>query len=432
MASSINVIIAGGGIAGLSLAIFLERAGIRYTVLEKAPEYGPWGAAVALSPQALRVYDQLGLFQEMQEIGIDFSHVGYYKYGYMSLFFSRPELLRWLKSKVPSEKILLGKRIQSTTQNENGVKIFCTDGSSYDADILIGADGAYSAVRQSLYQNLAKKTNSLPPSDTAPLRFDQFCILGITKPLDHRYPELKNAQVTPLHMTMASEQAYTVGVHILKGGRIGWSLKGVLLDKEEYSQENSFRFSEWNTETIEAYRKDIDGIPTTIGENLGNLIDNTEYISNVMIEDKLFETWYDGRICLIGDAAHKMVPAAGQGANQAILDAICIANLLHEMSSPSSEDIEKVFKRYYDIRYPTVKKAISGSAGLGSLFEVKGFFGNLLRKFVLSLPTAITQKALDAMNSGRPLLNFVDPIPLRGSVPNTCSPYTFDHYASPI
>ncbi|KAG0227651.1 hypothetical protein BGW42_002781 [Actinomortierella wolfii] len=70
MASSVKVVIAGAGIAGLSLAIFLERAGIQYTILEKAQTFRPWGASIALTPQVLRVFDQLGMVHELQEIGI--------------------------------------------------------------------------------------------------------------------------------------------------------------------------------------------------------------------------------------------------------------------------------------------------------------------------------------------------------------------------
>ncbi|KAG0227652.1 hypothetical protein BGW42_002782 [Actinomortierella wolfii] len=308
-------------------------------------------------------------------------------------------------------------------QNQNGVKVFCTDGSDVDGDILIGADGAYSAVRQSLYKNLAAKNYPLPKSDTAPLRFDQFCLLGITKPMGTKYPEIANATETYMGITNASEKPYITYVRILKGGRIAWTLCGDLLDKEEHDQENSFRFSEWGVESIEGIRKDIDSIPTPMGENMANLIDNTEYVSKIMLEDKLFETWYEGRTCLIGDAAHKLVPAAGQGANQSILDAICLANLLHELPSPSPSDIEKVFKKFHEIRYPTAKKAMEGSAGMQRLLGTRGFAGNLMRWIALNLPSVLTQKAVDAMNSGRPILNFVDPIPLRGIVPDTSLPH---------
>ncbi|KAG0260417.1 hypothetical protein DFQ27_003533 [Actinomortierella ambigua] len=425
MATSLKVLIVGGGIAGLSLAIFLERAGIEYTILEKAKEFRAWGASIALSPQVLRVFDQLGMLSELQEFGIIFTSGVYYKQDMTKIGavdLSNYEE-RWLLSKVPAEKIQWGKRILRTLQNENGAKVFCSDGTDFDADILIGADGAYSAVRQSLYKNLALKNYPLPKSDTDPLRFDQFGLLGITKPLDDVYPELKNATKTHMCIIIASEKPYIAYVRKLKGGRIGWTLCGELLDAELHEQDNSFRFSDWEGESIENIRKDIDSLLTPLGETMANLIENTECISKVMLEDKLFITWHSGRTCLIGDAAHKLVPAAGQGANQSILDAICMANLLHEMPSKSSTDIERVFEKFYAIRFPTAKKAIEGSARLSSLISKRGFIGNTLRSIVLNLPGAITQKAVDAINSGRPILNYVDPIPVQGTVPNTSLPH---------
>lgn len=104
---------------------------------------------------------------------------------------ARPELHAILMSHVPSSKIMLGKRIIATSQDDTGVSCHCADSTIYHADFLIGADGAYSAVRQALYKDLWAHGN-LPRQDISPIKLDQVVVVGITEPLSPTdYPLLK-------------------------------------------------------------------------------------------------------------------------------------------------------------------------------------------------------------------------------------------------
>lgn len=86
----------------------------------------------------------------------------------------------------------MSKKILSLLQNKEGVLIRCSDGSTYHGDILVGADGAYSAVRQALYKDLIKK-GELPRADGLPLPFNTTCLVGQTRPLDpEEFPHLKD------------------------------------------------------------------------------------------------------------------------------------------------------------------------------------------------------------------------------------------------
>lgn len=84
--------------------------------------------------------------------------------GYDFTVFARPELYHIFASRIPRGKILFGKKVLSTMHNSDGVMIRCSDNSSYQGDILVGADGAYSAVRQTLYKQLSRE-NKLPSCD---------------------------------------------------------------------------------------------------------------------------------------------------------------------------------------------------------------------------------------------------------------------------
>ncbi|KAF9977637.1 hypothetical protein BGZ73_005353 [Actinomortierella ambigua] len=429
-----KVIIAGAGIGGLTLAIMLEKASIEYIVLERASEFKPLGSSISLTAQVLRVFDQLGILEEIQAVSLPMSSMTYFKqdltrmaswdttvstdrYGYTSLMFPRPDLMQVLLKQVPPHKIVWGKRVLSTMQNTNGVMVRCASGDSFDGDILVGADGAYSAVRQSMYKNLKLKGIHVPPTDTAPLRFDQFAILGVTEDISEEYPVLKEND-TQLNVVIADKKPYNVYCIPLHGGRVGWAICGKLLQTQFHDQEN-FRFSDYGEESIEELRDKIDDVPVPIGGTIGQLMAKTENISHIMLEDR-----YAGRTVLIGDAAHKLIPAGGQGAIQTILDCVCLANLLKEMPSCETEDITNVFKRYYDIRAPHAKKAVAASGQLSDLMSNKGFFADLMRGVVLKSPRWIIHKSFDNIYSGRPILNYLDQIELKGSVKDSSKPAT--------
>lgn len=106
---------------------------------------------------------------------------------------ARPDLYALLLSKVPKKRILRNKKITSVEQDMNGVTIQCADNSTYTGDILIGADGAYSTVRECMYKDMDEK-GLLPKEDKEEMAMASICMLGMTKPLDPaKYPALKSA-----------------------------------------------------------------------------------------------------------------------------------------------------------------------------------------------------------------------------------------------
>lgn len=104
---------------------------------------------------------------------------------------ARSDLYALLLSKIPSEKIHMSKKIMSIQQNVEGVMIRCADNTHYHGDILIGADGAYSGVRQSLYKQLHQQ-GLLPAEDKEDMPLAYLCMVGTTQPLDsEKYTALK-------------------------------------------------------------------------------------------------------------------------------------------------------------------------------------------------------------------------------------------------
>lgn len=103
---------------------------------------------------------------------------------------ARPELYNILLRQIPKEKIQMSKKVLSFMQNEDGVMIRCADNQTHHGDILVGADGAHSAVRQHLYKELKQK-KKLPSSDDVPLPFNCVCLVGQTEVMDpEEFPDL--------------------------------------------------------------------------------------------------------------------------------------------------------------------------------------------------------------------------------------------------
>ncbi|KAG0025155.1 hypothetical protein BGZ82_010195, partial [Podila clonocystis] len=449
------------------------------------------------------------------------------RYGYYSVVFGRPDLFEILVARIPSERLIMGKRILSVTHTGIEVMVRCSDSSVYHGDILVGADGAYSAVRQCMHRDL-KSMGMLPRSDSEPLKFDQNCVVGITNSLPaDKFPALKE-QVCELYGIMGNKRPYTIWLIPITGNRLAWSIGGRLLDSEVGREDvRSFSFAEWwpehATEICDQVRDyalpDFTKIPptsirytagahsdegsvndvtsfsdtssfsspapsvasasaeddhhsvstnsnsakghyllphsntpqrtaastlssassesnsaassakvpfspapkrvrTTIPGTVGEIIDATpeDRISKVMLESKLFKVWSYDRTVLIGDACHKLLPFAGQGAIQAIHDSVSLANALYEIESNSIESISKAFKKYTDERYPMAKTALSGSQSFGKVLSIQGKFSDFIRRISFNhVPNWILKVATDKLHLYRPQLSYLPMVPDYGT-----------------
>ncbi|KAG0028841.1 hypothetical protein BGZ81_004382 [Podila clonocystis] len=435
VASDIRVTIVGGGIGGLTLANCFEKAGINYIILEKSTNIRALGSSLGLDGSSLPCMAQLGLLEDFYTASKPVRHFNFYSEnikpiglvdfsdleeisGYPAIILDRPSFYNILLKNLPKQKIIYGKRVLSVTQDEMGATARCADGSEYVSDILIGADGAYSAVRQNLYKELKSK-GKLSSSDDRPLSYNQHCLVGVTEPLDpEQYPVLKVDTADFEIVIPKSDPFYAIYMPI-PGNRLSWAIIQNV-QKADAKTGDSFKFSEWTPEATMEMANFVRHQPSPFnGGTLGDIIDKTpkDLISKIMLEEKFFETWHDGRIVLLGDACHKVVPSAGLGANLAILEAVHLCNLLVELPSVSEKNIAKVFDSYYERRAKIAKSALANSRQFGKVMGDRGMFPRLIRKLFLNhMPDWLSRKSNVARLQYRPQLNFLPQIPNRGSV----------------
>ncbi|KAF9111347.1 hypothetical protein BGX27_005049 [Mortierella sp. AM989] len=211
---------------------------VDYLILERSVFSNPLGSAISLHASIIPLFKQIGIWEEVQKASKPMSHFslkcedgtdlgsvdfayGQADYSYYGLVMARPDLHEILLSHVPPEKILTGKRIVSVTQDDIGVSCHCSDSTIYHGDILVGADGAYSAVRQSLYKDL-KDHGNLPRHDFSCIKLDQVVVVGITEPLNpNEYPMLKEDVCQFRIVLGGNDRPYSVTK--LRGNREGLS-----------------------------------------------------------------------------------------------------------------------------------------------------------------------------------------------------------------
>ncbi|KAG0279761.1 hypothetical protein BGZ95_000293 [Linnemannia exigua] len=226
-------------------------------------------------------------------------------FGYENYIIARPVLYNFLHSKVPKERIHMGVKITETSQNDNGVKIHCSNGAVCEGDILVGADGAYSIVRQNMYNQL-KAEKKLSPTDAKPLPYSTECLVGQTRVLDlGDFPRL-NQEDCQFRNIVGDNKPYSWMTFTMKDNTLCYVIVKYL-DQEKSKHDGSFNNSEWGSKAAKAFCKEVQDFPIVSGSKkpltLGDLIAWTDKdkISKVMLEEKVFETWYHGRIVLLGD-----------------------------------------------------------------------------------------------------------------------------------
>ncbi|KAF9151491.1 hypothetical protein BG015_006590 [Linnemannia schmuckeri] len=442
------VLIVGAGLGGLFLGALLEKAKIPYTIFESAAVVKPLGSAMTVGPALLPIFQQLGIYDDLVAIGKYMTHVEAFKEslqpyrpvdwrpfeefaGYGQYIVTRPKLHELFLKQISPHKIHFGKRVRSISENSDKVTIHTTDNNTYEGDILVGADGAYSAVRQSMYEQLKAKA-VLPESDQEDLPFSCTCLVGQTKVLDPEvYPIIKKP-VGQFFTLLGEEGPYTWAVFTTAQSTLSYMVYHHLprqtskaVEEERAKSDDNAEWDATPTQTMCNETRDfripidIDGRKMTMGD----LYDLTpkELISKVGLEEKVFETWHHGRTVLLGDACHKLHPNGGQGAVTAIHDGIALANLLYAMPSMSSLDITNTFEEYRNERYPAAKEAFENSQLMSKITD-RSLMGAVIFYLYTNMPMWLWRMMLVKLVRFRPQAGFLEALEVKGNVVPVPSP----------
>ncbi|KAG0376825.1 hypothetical protein BGX24_007168 [Mortierella sp. AD032] len=429
-----RVLIIGAGLAGLFLGSYLEEAGIPYDIYERAPEIKPLGAVMCLSPNILPAFEQLSIYEELMSFSkpalVNTFYSGDLKVigrtetytsdsvGYDRILFARPNLYDLLFKRIPSHKIHMCKKMISFDQDHQGVRVHFEDGTVAQGDVLVGADGAHSSVREHLYASLEDQ-GLLPKDDTKSMNKGYISLLGTTDPLDPaRYPTMNRPDSDTSFIIGDKSTPYTWVVFTVPGNKICWNVVIQLgLDPvaDELAGTSDWVVQDNNQKLMDSIRH----FKTPYGV-LGDLLDATptERVSKVYFEDKLFQTWNHDRIVLIGDAAHKMLPSTGAGAVNAMQDAVILANCLYDITPTNFDTVKTALEEYKNQRFKDIKDQYAQTYYAAKLQYGHTLAERLLRHVIFNwLPQSMLIDQMQKESAFRPQANFMPQAPRRGTVP---------------
>ena len=340
MASSCRIAIVGGGLAGVAVAQALKSFGIAAELFEAAPALGEIGAAVNVSPQAVKALQAIGVGDEIAAVGTASPGIytrnmqtGEYleyndrfktraRYGAPYYTFHRADLLDALASKLDRSAVHLGHRLAAIEERGDGVLLTFDNGEQVEAAYVIGADGVRSVIRRTLY-------GADNPTYTGQMVW-RALLKGDDVP-DYVLEPTNHIQwVGPGRHLLAYRIRQGKLVNIVtqedteKWVEEGWSIRG---DPDEMRM--SFPDPEPRLEKLLSL--------VTACSKWG------------LFTRPLTQNWGRGRIQLIGDAAHAMLPNAGQGACQAFEDTYILARWLDACRDPV-----EAFTNFRRVRIPRV------------------------------------------------------------------------------
>ena len=325
MSQDRTIAIVGGGIAGLAAAQALKAAGFRAHVFEAAPALGEIGAAVGTAPNATKPLIALGFGEKMAAVAnpspgiftrnmqtgdmVEFNDRRHapQRYGAPQYTFHRADLLDVLADGLDPALIHLGHRIASIEDRGPSVALAFDNGATFEADVAIAADGVRSVVRRALY-------GADNPTYTGQMVWRSL-LQGSDVPREVLEPNGHVQWVGP-------------GCHF-----IAYYLRGTQLVNIVTQEDTDKWVAEgWSTRgDPDEMRRSFPDPEPRLATLLAMITDCTKW---GLFTRPLTDNWGRGRIQLIGDAAHAMLPNAGQGACQAIEDAYILARWLGAENDP--------------------------------------------------------------------------------------------------
>ncbi|MGG1687763.1 FAD-dependent monooxygenase [Pseudalkalibacillus sp. NRS-1564] len=335
-----KIVIVGGGIGGLSAAIALGEIGIETEIIELKQKWEVYGVGIFQPPNALRALNELGVANTCMEWGYSFDGMEYCDAegnrfaepqspkidGYPGLnIISRRTLhsILYEKAKFVGTKFRMGTTIVDIHQGDDQAQVKLTDGSMLTADLVIGSDGQNSKVRNLMFGKVEQEYLG-----QAVWRYTLPRMEDITRSTLYYGPNAK-AGLVP----MSEDEMY------------------LLLTT---SEPGNPRMPEDQLDQI--LRNRLGDFGGKIAEVREQIVDPKEVVYRPVFSYLLPSPWYQGRVLLIGDAAHSTAPHLGQGASLAIEDAVVLTELIQQ-----GLNVTQLLKAFNDRRYERCRMLVESS-----------------------------------------------------------------------
>lgn len=357
-----RVLIVGGGIAGLTLCGLLQQRGFHPTLVERAPEFGDVGYVIVVWPSGSRILKGLGLYERLRERGCAFTdyNISNYKgkvinsytidsvvekYGPIISIY-RPDLIDILMEAVSGDSIRMNTTVISLADTDNGVETVFSDGSAGTYDLVIGCDGIRSRIRKEVFGDI-------------PLRYSGMSGWGFWV-----NPDLCGTQ--------------GIIEYWGKGKFLGmWPTRGRLAVFTSVRRKSGVR-DDIDTR-IENIRRNFAEFGGVVPEILRGL-DDPRDIYYDEYNDLRMDRWSSGRVVLVGDSVHAILPNAGVGVSMAMESAAVLAE---ELCRTDSVNLPHAFRQYESRRKSRVNKVQNQSRIMGKFIYTENGILSSVRDYLV-------------------------------------------------
>jgi salicylate hydroxylase len=366
MARTPRVAIIGGGIAGLAAALALHRRGVEVTVYEQAGELSEIGAGVQMTPNAMNALRVLGLEESAMAVAFEpesqilrswrsgrviyrtpIKGVFRERFGAPLCSFHRADLLSVLAAPLPDRAIRLDARCVAIEPGDASAVAHFAGGSTIEADIVVGADGIHSLVRASLF------------GADSPRFTGCMCWRGLV-PVERIPPGL----IEPSSLNWMGPHGHVVHYYVRRGEMVNFV---AIHDTNQWTEESWIRDAD-RDELIATYAR--------WNEKLLRLFECSErYFKWGLFDREPLLQWTEGRVTLLGDSAHAMLPFPAQGAAMGIEDACALGELVARLP----DDLDGALRRYEGLRVPRTRRAVLGSRERAKLNHLPSRWARLKR-----------------------------------------------------
>ena len=346
---TLSVAIIGGGIGGLSAALALLREGFDVQVYEQAARFGEIGAGIQISPNAARLLYRYGLAAAMDRYGVRPRAVHQKRwddartlqrallgpdvearFGAPYFHFHRGDLAALLAEAIPNERTHAGHRLVDLEERGSRIVVRFDNGASAEADLVIGADGIHSRVRHLVFgPEKPRFTGCVAWRGLVPAE-----------------------RISHLDIEVASHNWMGPGAHCVHY----WVSAGQFMNVVCVVEHGAWTSESW---TDRGRVEDVLALYEGWHPTVRGLISAFPETFIWALHDRLpLPRWSQGRVTLLGDACHPMLPMMAQGAAQAIEDGAALAALLKAMP----DDVPAALRRYEDVRKPRATRLQEASA----------------------------------------------------------------------
>lgn len=321
-----RIAIIGGGIGGLTAGLALQKAGYAPVIYERAPQFGEVGAGISLSPNAVKGLVSIGMSEFLEANANEPLHQLLFhgltgeilqdinrencrgQYGGPYLQMHRADLMDGLVEAFGKGDCRLGKSLTRLEQRDREVELAFEDGSTETADIVIGVDGLRSVIRDILF-------------DTPEPEFSGHVAWRALIPGDRLGP--RATERTNVNHIGAGQNLVTYPVRGTK-----------LVNLVALTRADGWVEESWNAKASPAeLAKVFEGWTDYVTQAIAAIGEDDLYRWGLFIRSPL-KQWVKGRVALLGDAAHPMLPYMGQGASSAIEDGVVLGRCFGASADP--------------------------------------------------------------------------------------------------